>query len=153
MSLTWGNFRWDFGYWDGVYLPEMVVDRTKEDVLAQNEKGFYNASDLNRVEIAVEYIAKLLSEAGYPVTVETKTNWSKTDYPTENEMQRFLYNIQLLQNRFFASLTAMPASMKWISHAEANNIERILLDLDEMRRKMIEAYRYCGTLDCGGDVL
>lgn len=153
MSLTWGNFRWDFAYWDGVYLPDMVVDRTKEDVLAQNEKGFYNASDLNRVEIAVEYIAKLLSEAGYLVTVRTKTNWSKTDFPTESEMQRFLYNIQLLQNRFFSSMTVTPASMKWISYIEANNIEQILLDLDEMRRKMIKAYRYCGTLDCGGDVL
>lgn len=153
MRLTWGNFRWGLAYWDDVYLPDMVTDRTKDDVLAQNEKGFYNASDLNRVEIAIEYIAKLLSEAGYLVTVRTKTNWSKIDFPTENEMQRFLYNIQLLQNRFFASLTAMPASMKWISYAEANNIEQILLDLDEMRRKMIEAYRYCGTLDCGGDVL
>lgn len=131
----------------------MVVDRTKEDVLAQNAKGFYNSYDLNRVEIAVEYIAKLLSEAGYPVTVQTKTNWSKTDFPTENEMQRFLYNIRLLQNRFYPSEVQTPASMKWISYAEANNIEQIILDLDGMRRKMIEAYRYCGTLDCGGDVL
>lgn len=153
MSLTWGNFRCGFSYWEGVYLPDMVIDRTKEDVLAQNSKGFYNSYDLNRVEIAVEYIAKLLSEAGYPVTVQTKTNWSKMDFPTETEMQRFLYNIQLLQNRFFSSLTVAPASMKWISYIEANNIEQILLDLDGMRRKMIEAYRYCGTLDCGGDVL
>ncbi len=153
MSLTWGDFRWGLAYWDDVYLPDMVTDRTKDDVIAQNEKGFYNATDLNRVEIAAKYIAKLLTEAGYPVSVSTKTNWSKSDFPTENEMQRFIHNIQLLQNKFYHSEVQTPASMKWISYIEANNIEQILLYIEEMRRKMVAAYRYCGTMDCGGDVL
>ncbi|WP_312044811.1 hypothetical protein [Anaerotignum sp.] len=131
----------------------LIRDRSSLDVAQGASKAFYNDSDVNRVEQAIKELNATLCEAGYPVGAITKTNWSKTDFPTENEMQRFLYNIQLLQNRFYPSEAQTPASMKWISYVEANNIEQILLDVEGMRRKMLAAYKYCGTLDCGGDVL
>lgn len=131
----------------------LIMDRTGFDVAQGTSKGFYNVVDVNRVEEAVEELSTTLAEAGYPVGAVTKTNWSKTDFPTENEMQRFLLNIQLLQSRFYSSAVETPASMKWLGYEGANNIEQILFDVEEMRKKMIEAYRYCGTLNCGGDAL
>lgn len=131
----------------------LIRDRSSLDVAQGASKAFYNEEDLNRVEQAVAELNATLYEGGYPVGAITKINWSKTDFPTENEMQRFIYNIQLLQNKFYHSEVQTPASMKWISYIEANNIEQILLDIEEMRRKMVAAYRHCGTMDCGGDVL
>ena len=43
----------------------LVIDRTRQDVLAQNEKGTYNAADLNRVTRACCYVATRLLEYGY----------------------------------------------------------------------------------------
>ncbi len=129
----------------------LITDRTALDVSQGISKGFYNVDDVNRVEQAVAELSTTLATAGYLVGAVTKTNWSKTDLPTENEMQRFLFNIQLLQNRFHPSAVETPTSMKWLSYVEANNIEQILFNIEEMRKKMIEAYRYCGTLSCGGD--
>ena len=131
----------------------LIIDRTALDVAQGVSKGFYNVDDLNRVEEAVAELNTTLAAAGYPVGAITKTDWTKTDFPTENEMQRFLLNITLLQNRFHPSEVEMPASMKWLGYAGANSIEQILLDIEEMRKKMIEEYRYCGTITCGGGVL
>ncbi len=131
----------------------LITDRTALDVAQETSKGFYNVDDLNRVEEAVKELNTTLAADGYPVGAITKTNWSKKDFPTENEMQRFLLNITLLKNRFHPSEVETPASMKWLGYAGANNIEQILFDIEGMRKKMIEEYRYCGTITCGGDLL
>ena len=52
-------------------IPYLVIDRTKADVNAGNQKGTYNASDLNRVENAMSVIASRLTEAGYAVSITT----------------------------------------------------------------------------------
>lgn len=131
----------------------LITDRTAFDVVQGKSKGFYNFEDLNRVEQAVTELNTTLATAGYPVCASTKTNWIKTDFPTENEMQRYLHNIQLLQDRFYSSEIATPISMKWLGFEGANNIEKILSNLEDMRKKMIEEYRFCGTINCGGDLL
>ena len=43
----------------------MVTDRTAADVGARNDKGTYNASDLNRVDACLEYLAARLTGYGY----------------------------------------------------------------------------------------
>lgn len=43
----------------------LVTDRTQADVDAQNEKGTYNADDLNRVTAAMEYLDDTLRSYGY----------------------------------------------------------------------------------------
>lgn len=53
-------------------LLSLITDRTRADVENETDKGFYNASDLNRVGAAVEYIAGRFAALGYdcPVTVK-----------------------------------------------------------------------------------
>ncbi|WP_352400152.1 hypothetical protein [Anaerotignum sp.] len=131
----------------------LITDRTAFDVVQGTSKGFYNFEDLNRVEQAVAELNKTLSNAGYPIGATVKADWGKTDFPTENEMLRYLHNIQLLQDRFYSSEIATPISMKWLGFEGANNIEKILSNLEDMRKKMIEEYRFCGTINCGGDFL
>lgn len=48
----------------------LVIDRTRQDVQAQNEKGTYNAADLNRVTRACCYVATRLRAYGYGASLE-----------------------------------------------------------------------------------
>ena len=53
----------------------LITDRTKEDVTKKTAKGFYNASDLNRVTACMEYLDEELRKLGYesgykPVLIE-----------------------------------------------------------------------------------
>lgn len=48
----------------------LVTDRSQADVTAQNEKGTYNAEDLNRVLRACSWLAGKLEEHGYAVPGE-----------------------------------------------------------------------------------
>ena len=43
----------------------LVTDRTLEDVANKTAKGFYNATDLNRVDAAVSDIAERFASYGY----------------------------------------------------------------------------------------
>lgn len=43
----------------------LVTDRTAADVGARNDKGTYNASDLNRVDACLEYLSARLTGYGY----------------------------------------------------------------------------------------
>lgn len=42
----------------------LITDRTLEDVAARNEKGSYNATDLNRVDVCLEDLVARLSRVG-----------------------------------------------------------------------------------------
>ncbi|MDD3041033.1 hypothetical protein, partial [Bacteroides sp.] len=85
MGLAWGDFFWGSAFWDGLFLPDMIYDRTQTDVDNKTAKGYYNISDLNRVETAAEYIATLLTKEGYVVTITVKKDWAITDFPTATE--------------------------------------------------------------------
>ena len=43
----------------------LITDRTQEDVTKKTTKGFYNASDLNRVTACMEYLDEELRRLGY----------------------------------------------------------------------------------------
>lgn len=45
----------------------LITDRTQADVVARNERGTYNAADLNRVGRACAYVARRLGEYGYGI--------------------------------------------------------------------------------------
>ena len=126
-------------------------DRTEDDVKKGTAKGFYNFEDLNRVEAATAYIAQLLTNAGYPATVVTKTNWAITDFPSASEMKRYLGNVQKCVNQFckMPSTPDLPPSMKGLTYIGANTIEQSLLDIEILLGYMTKVLRYSGTFYCG----
>lgn len=129
-------------------IPYLVIDRTKADVDAGNQKGTYNASDLNRVENAMSVIAARLTEAGYAVSITTKTDWSKNDVPPAAEMDRYLRNLAALRSAFAMpeQTPEAPADMDRLTYQEANNIEKIL---EEVAALLINAGYACF---CSGDL-
>lgn len=87
-------------------------------------KGAYNYSDLNRVEFATTELSEL-----YGLGLVTKTDWTVSDVPSEQQMDRYLSNIRMIRavcpNP--SSLPVLPVSMRGMTYEAANNIEKILV--------------------------
>lgn len=124
-----------------------ITDRTESDVIARNEKGTYNATDLNRVGECVQIIADVLNMYGYFATVDVKTDWQMGDIPTTSDMQTYLNNVDVLINASYtlAQTPTLPGSMAYFDWRKANVIEQILVDLKEIILRMISNFRYSGT--------
>lgn len=141
-------------------LDQLITDRTAEDVAQETAKGFYTASDMNRVEMAVEYLAGLLQELprilieygaalginwaqnrlGYNpdfLNLQTHTNWSIWDIPAEADAQRYLSNVSAICTAMKVDLTDVPFTLNWLTYKGANGIE------DGLKR----AWGACKTLE------
>lgn len=153
-------------------LLKLITDRTQADVdraaaLAQKGyasmtddektewdagmKGKYNATDLNRVGSAVNYVAGRLNTQGYSVTVAPKIDWTMTDTPTPTQLAAYLADVATIRAALavYADTPETPADMEKLTFAEANDIERILLDVDALITNMISAFYYTGELYTG----
>lgn len=123
----------------------LITDRTQQDVAERNPKGYYAASDLNRVGYAVEYLAGRLRAAGVTVTVSPVLTWTDADWATPGTMQNYLADVQTMWGalKLAESTHAVPADMEKLTYTEANQIEMILLALDTHIKNMLM------TLDAG----
>lgn len=112
-------------------------------------KGAYNASDLNRVGSAVAYVAGRLN--GYAVAVSPKQDWTVSDIPTAGQMASYLRDVAALRGAIavMASTPPTPDSASGLTWREANNIEKILTDVDELLTRMAAAWFYSGDLYAG----
>lgn len=150
----------------------LITDRTQADVdrvrqLAQKGfgnmtadektewlnglKGAYNASDLNRVGAAVAYVAGRLKGYGYAVSVSPRQDWQVSDIPTPESMTAYLADVAALRAALTvaADTPEVPEDMERLTWQEANNIEQILLDVDELLTRMAAAWFYSGDLYAG----
>lgn len=117
-------------------------------------KGAYNASDLNRVESAVAYLAEALRalpielreyaknlDVGWDkyfdvpygsdaYSVITKENWTLKDVPTPADTERYLANVVKLRNALEFASDALPQTMNDLRWQGANAIESALKNLD-----------------------
>lgn len=118
---------------------------------ATDLKGAYNASDLNRVGAAVAYVAGRLNGYGYAVTVNPKQDWTGNDIPTAGQMSAYLRDVATLRGAIavMASTPPTPDSASGLTWREANDIEQILTDVDELLTRMAAAWFYSGELYAG----
>lgn len=110
----------------------LITDRTNDDLVNDTDRAYIAYTDLNRIEEACAYLG---SELG--VELETKV-WHMEDFRTESEMARLRGNIQKLRNAYFIkqSTPQLPARITYTSIYQANRIEQILADIDEMIRNV-----------------
>ena len=143
---------------------ELIIDRTQSDVNRVKElaakgkagtwtteeqaewlagmKGAYNYTDFNRGESAVAEIASMLG-----VSLETVTTWSATDFPTEADTKRYIWNVRKLKTvcQGLSGTPQAPESMERFTYVEANDIEKILTDIETV----IYSWTRCGEVYCG----
>ena len=137
-------------------MDDLIYDRTQEDVIyALNNpssenflKGAYNYVDFNRVESWCEYIANILNSYNYNVDVTTQTNWNMSDFPTDQDFERIRQNILNLK-KAYVSFTEVPANLKNITYKKANDIERILYEIDYILKSMENHFVYSGVANSG----
>ena len=113
--------------------------------------GNYDLTDLNRVGEGVAYIADRLGTYGYPVTADPKTDWTKYDKPRAAQMTAYLADLNTLKDRFYGA-GELPAAMDNIDYEDANDIERLLVEIETYINRMIAGFRKCGTFKCGQGV-
>lgn len=111
-------------------------------------KGAYNFTDLNRVESAVDYLAKQLKAVGYPVEILPVRSWSASDIPTLSDMTRYLENVRRIREAFVTMNTTprTPVSMTGLTYSGANAIEQILTDVEVLMGNMVSAFTHSGEV-------
>lgn len=128
---------------------ELITDRTQSDVANKTKKGYYNAEDLNRVSSAMEYLVSELLKYGYntPGYVSGPA-WTPDDIPTKPQMEQYRSNVAAIRAvlEVFYTTPETPDSMEALTWVEANNIEQILIDINQLIINMSAAWFYSGDL-------
>lgn len=145
---------------------ELITDRTQAHVdrlkslLARNwddlseaekalwygeaAKGAYNYTDLNRVESAVAEIAESLG-----MVLTTKTDWNMWDVPSQEDMARYLSNIEAVKNGCpsGSNFPDVPPRMAGLTFEVANKIEEILVLVNRSADSIPRSGEvYCGEV-------
>ena len=151
----------------------MITDRTIQDVARWKElhdkgwagmtaaeqaewsgemKGRYSYTDMNRVESAVAALSARFVEEGYLDTpLTTKTDWHQFGVPTRTDMVRYLGNIATLRNlvTVYPTTPAAPTVDQQFNFERANDIEKILLDVDQILTAIPQSWFYAGEIMSG----
>lgn len=129
----------------------LITDRTEADVAQRTAKGHYNACDLNRVGRAVQELAGRLNGAGHNINIVAKTNWAITDIPTLADMERYRTNIATIRTALamLSTTPQTPASMCNLTWQQANDIEKILQDVELLLNNMQAVLLYSGEIYSG----
>lgn len=130
---------------------ELITDRTSSDVSQKRTKGNWNTSDLMRIAKWQVYIRDLLNEAGYYVNIQPRMAWNIFDLPRQSQVDKIRSDTMKLKEAYytFISTPTLETGIDYVVFNEANDIEKILKDIEILIDNMMESYRYCGTLYCG----
>lgn len=114
----------------------------------------YGIDDTNRVGSATALLAQLLTAEGYVTTVNVKTDWAITDIYYVDQLETYLGNVKKCKIQLVGAYDVpLPEDVYYWDYEDANNIERCLIWLRQALDRMRQAYIYCGTINCGGDIL
>lgn len=133
-----------------------VVDRTSNDVKQvenriENPKGALSHTMLNRIEKNSQYLASLLSSYNYNVEIDAKTDWVREDYFRPSDLDRIKRNVTALKDAYYSLPTTPSLVMgkKTINYVDANNLEQIEKDVEELIGYMEQMFVYCGVANMG----
>ena len=113
-------------------IDTLVTDRTQKDVANGTGKGYYNYTDLNRVNAAAAYLVEELEGAGYAVPgFSAQQEWGMSSIPTEAKMNDYLNNLRAIRSVLSVNTVSLPDSMNFLGYKGANNIERVLVDVEK----------------------
>lgn len=137
---------------DKGYLNMTAEERAEWD--AAQMKGAYNPPyDMNRVGRALNYLRDRLAAARYlePDAFSAKVDWTTTDIPTVEDLTKYLKCVSTIRDALsrFPTTPGLPRTLDRWSYKEANDIEKILVDVDQLITNMLEARYHCGELFSG----
>lgn len=120
---------------------------------AAGMKGAYKETDLNRVGGALNDLRDRLVEAHYlsPNAFAAKTSWTAGEVPTGADLTHYLFCVSAIRDAMaqFPTTPPTPEDTGGLSIQEANDIEQIALDIDQLIKNMLAARYYSGDLYSG----
>ena len=127
-------------------LEPLITDRAAADI-GVTAKGFYNTSDIARINSYISYLSDVL-ELG--LTVNNVTLGQKL---TRAQMQSIIDNINAIREAWYVAsdTPSTPQPFNW-DYEKANNIEKILLALDEFYQSVQIDKLYSGTFRAGHQI-
>lgn len=118
-------------------------------------KGSYSATDLNRVGSALNDLRDRLAAASYiPAnTFTAKTSWAEGEGATREDLTHYLFCVSVIRDAMaqYSATPKTPAYSGSLTIQEANDIEQIALDIDQLINNMLAARYFVGDL-YGGEV-
>ena len=124
-------------------IDSLITDRTG---------GYYNVSDLNRVEQAFEYLqTKMNGEYGFNLALTIKTDWTKSDNITESNIEAYRQNVATIRSAITVTndTPETPSTMRFLTAKEANDIEKILQAVEVLLDNISAAWFYSGEIYSG----
>ena len=131
-----------------------MTEEERAEWLTGSMKGSYNKGDLNRVGEALNFLHDKLNTAGYityPLTFTAKTNWTVASIPTAEELAHYLECVYKVRKALtvFENTPTAPTDTGALSIEEANNIEKILIDVETLINNMLKARFFCNDVFAG----
>lgn len=113
-------------------------------------KGAYNASDLNRVGTALNYLAgRLSSICGKSIAWTAKTDWAVTDIPAASQVAEYQQQIQDIRGALaYPAGTPDAPELGRLTYTGANDIERILVLCENLIVNVAKSFRHTGAAEC-----
>ena len=155
-SLITDRTQSDFERWK--YLRdkgfENMTDSERSEWLSGELKGSYHSTDLNRVGEALNYLRNRLAETGYityPIDFIARTNWTITSIPTAEDLTYYLKCVSNIRGAMaqFETTPPAPTDTGALNIDEANNIEKILIDVETLINNMLSARLYTADVYTG----
>lgn len=129
---------------------EQFVDANGEPLLCREgiQKGSYNYTDINRVGDAMLALADLLTEAGYSTHVHPR-KFKESDFISPADEQYYLKQAAIIHGSFplYGTTPKVPPMVR--DYRQANDVEKILYDIDELLKKTQSQVVYAGEVFLG----
>lgn len=160
-------------------IDQLIYNRTEADLnraaelnrmdyakMTEAEKAEFNSGlrgsytpyiDMNRVTEAMEYLKTELEGYGYkvnysPVYIKPgRTQWIASDLPTPEQLTSYLSNVSAIRAvlEVFSTTPSVPETMQGLTYERANDIEKILADVETIINGIKRMFRVCGTFYAG----
>ena len=123
-----------------------------DSLVTNRTGGYYNVSDLNRVEQAFEYLqTKMNGEYGFNLALTIKTDWTKSDNITESNIEAYRQNVATIRSAITVTndTPETPSTMRFLTAKEANDIEKILQAVEVLLDNISAAWFYSNEIYSG----
>ncbi len=123
-----------------------------DELITNRTGGFYNYTDLNRVEQAFEYLQnKMNGEYGFALSLVIKTDWTKSDNITESNIEAYRQNVATIRSAITvtAETPETPSTIRFMTAQKANDIEKILQAVEVLLDNIPAAWFYSGEIYSG----
>lgn len=134
------------------YTGTLAVGDTIELTYTKDDSGDQNGDSCTLSDLVTqeEQTYEEVTTTTRPDTRD-KYTWFEDDNPTAAQMQQYLDNVAAIRSTLtvFASTPETPGDMQKLTYEEANNIEKILLDIDAMLVLISRSWYFSGELFAG----